>query len=745
MAPPPEPPPILLGGWQQVQQRVAEPPPPQKRPEADTEYAIGAKLLPKLGALLVLGAVLYFVSWAYSAGWITKQMIFAGEIAFCIAFIAVGQWKRNEREEFGQILTGIGSCGLYASFAGGHLVQNLFSGEWLVTLFMTLSLANLAYGLWCQSKSFFAIGLLGGFAGALLPMQESKTTLNAILHLSIVAPAALIAARRRWADMAGALWFAGTLALIPLLSANVDWQIRIITLYAASLASVAAYLYSAREKASDPQELLAPVMLFVTALIGLAVEHDRAGALHLGALAVGAVLAAMVAGATPIRRNAVFVTAIAIPATLAPVCFTRIECLWIYSGLAIVASMVAVFGKLRLAGAFSGVEFVLAILGYLAVESWNPIPLSQEAWLLGGVMAAGIVTAVASVRVGGLAEPFTMAAMAVILPLFARFGVVTLTGTSMSATPEFAAAEAVTFFALAAILVTARTRWISAMVAMWASFTIAIGSYVYAVSFGTVPSLHDALLVGVLAVIVAVGAPVATGTAPPDFRKAISGSAGIVVGLILMRLSFVVASMPHAGYDPGLAMCLTAAGYSIAASLFAFARESDPATATGWAMFVASGAGYVLYPGGLLKPPAEMMIVSGLLSAYVAASAAVRRAAVKEPELWHLVALAGWVVFSRWVDVALTWNGIDLHGASSLTVAWIVYALALLCLGFAMKARELRYWSFGVMFVTISKILLIDLAYTSTPFRVGVLLGLGLLMLGGGYWYIKGRHTPVAG
>ena len=80
--------------------------------------------------------------------------------------------------------------------------------------------------------------------------------------------------------------------------------------------------------------------------------------------------------------------------------------------------------------------------------------------------------------------------------------------------------------------------------------------------------------------------------------------------------------------------------------------------------------------------------------------------AEKSRELWHAVALLGWVLFSRWVDVGLSWSGTDLHGFSSLTVAWIAYALALLCLGFWMNIKELRFWSLGIMFVTVTKILL---------------------------------------
>jgi uncharacterized membrane protein len=77
-------------------------------------------------------------------------------------------------------------------------------------------------------------------------------------------------------------------------------------------------------------------------------------------------------------------------------------------------------------------------------------------------------------------------------------------------------------------------------------------------------------------------------------------------------------------------------------------------------------------------------------------------------------------------------------------VAWIVYALSLMSIGFWLRLRELRYWSFAVMFASVLKILAIDMASTHIMFRVAVLVGLGLLMLAGGYWYIKGKGEPAA-
>jgi len=425
---------------------------------------------------------------------------------------------------------------------------------------------------------------------------------------------------------------------------------------------------------------------------------------------------------------------------IAPFCFSRVDCLWILLGLTLAAAILSEGMRSRWLAIFAGIEFALALASYLIIESWNPLATGPETWVLVGLMIAAIASARVAVKQIGQAEPFTVGTMALLLPLFCRFGVVAITGSSFSGSPELSAAQALALFALAAIFVTARTKWISAMAAMWAAFAVAVSAYLYAVSFEPVPVAQDAFLVLLLGVTAIAGLPVATGTAPADFRKSISGATGILVGFTAMRLAFLYSTLPSAHFSPAASVILTGAAYSAVASIIGILRKSNPAVAVAWTMLTASGIAYASATFGVLDLGVETSIVSGLLVAFMLASAALNAAAGKHHEIWHAIAILGWLVFSRWVDLTLTWGGIALHGASTMTVAWIVYALALLTLGFRLGIKELRLWSFAVMFATISKILLVDLASTDVPFRVGVLLGLGLLMLGGGYWYISDRR-----
>ena len=163
----------------------------------EVEYKIGSKGLLWLGAAAIVVGLIFLVAIAISRQWISPAMQFGGEIALCLSFIGIGFWKRNEKEEFGQLLTGIGSCGLYLSFAGAHVYKGVISGETLVASFVALSLANLGFAFWRSSRSFLTIGLIGGLVASALPMRKNKIGLNVILFNLILLPTTLIVRKNK--------------------------------------------------------------------------------------------------------------------------------------------------------------------------------------------------------------------------------------------------------------------------------------------------------------------------------------------------------------------------------------------------------------------------------------------------------------------------------------------------------------------------------------------------------------------
>ncbi|HTQ12148.1 MAG TPA: DUF2339 domain-containing protein, partial [Fimbriimonadaceae bacterium] len=742
------------------------------------------------------------------------------------------------------------------SLAGGHLVQNLFSSEVLVASFVGVSFANLLYGLASKSKAFLTIGIIGGLVAALLPLQENKTVLNGVLTLAIVLPAAYIAARRRWPDMAALLWIGALGSLVPLMMSTVSWEFRVGVVYAASLAAIAAFLYSAERLSFDGRSAVAPALLFASALIGFAIEHNQIGVAHLAGLAAGAALVSLAAQAGSETRRWMTAASVLIPLTVAPYCFTRAECLWILMGLTAGAAILSSAGRSRLLAGQSLVYWVLSLLSYLTVESWSPLSRSEETRVLLGLIPAAAAAAYAAAQRLGKAEPFTIGVMALMMPLVCRLGIVAITGSPLSSYAELSGAQSLALFALAAVFVARRTRWVSALAAMWLSLGVAVIAYIGAVAANGASTSEDVTLILLLAGTAVIGLPVANGTAEPDFQKTIMGATGVFLGFLAMRLGYVVASLPQSPVVPAIAATAAAALYALGASGLGAWKKSEPALITGLVLSAASGVAYLASAGFGLPPlqelgaltllaasvgvaawvlvripnslaeqgraisalagcaagflamrfayvaaglpqiqgsaaaatvlaaaifscvasavglkrrdgasvaisltllaaaavayvaspreayglSAETVAMSAILAAFVMGAASLSVAKGRSFDIWHGVALLGWVVISRWVDLVLVLSGIALHGASTMTIAWILYALILLSLGFRLRIKELRLWSFAVMFATVTKILLVDLASTPTPFRVTVLLGLGFVMLGGGYWYIRDRH-----
>jgi uncharacterized membrane protein len=78
----------------------------------------------------------------------------------------------------------------------------------------------------------------------------------------------------------------------------------------------------------------------------------------------------------------------------------------------------------------------------------------------------------------------------------------------------------------------------------------------------------------------------------------------------------------------------------------------------------------------------------------------------------------------------------------SYSAAWLLYALALLALGIWKGMTSLRYVSLALLLVTVGKVFLIDMAALTGLLRVASFLGLGLSLIGIGYFYQRFVFPP---
>lgn len=722
--------PVRGGAWDL---RGRTPPPPADA--ADAEYQLGGRLLPWVGAIITLLAIGYGVNLAFQHGFVTPWMIFWGGVILCTAFIVLGQIKRDEREEFGQLLTGIGSCGLYITFAAGHLAQNLYEGEPLVALFTGLSLANLAYSGWRASHAFLIIGVLGGFAGALMPLQEHKIVLHLSLHALILVPAAVIVIRQNWFREASALFVLAFAVLLPAqLESGFEWA-RVVSLEGAALLAAFAYARTHRPNAWDPQNVLAPMLLIGTAAQALLAQGGHEGVAHVAAFGVLLALMARLLGDRPIAPT-ILLTGAAIPLVVAPWGFDADARSYVFAGVAAALAALARFRWHRAASGLSGITFVLGLAAMLIRQSEAPLPWTAEIAMLGALLVAGALATSAMLRAWEETEALVLLGALLVGPLLVRIVELGLS-KQIPAIGEFEGALWGLSLATAMLgALSVLTRWRSP-----ALLAAAVGGLTLLLYGGSVGQPLDSLgwelaLVTFLAVAAVAGSLAAWGIYASG-RPTVAGLAGLALGLLLWRFVYLVLTESALAFDAPFAGVLGAT--LAAAACTAVGRwKSWPSlgVATGilWLL-----AGMVAMEGSpFLSRLDEGIAMAALVLAgtWGAVTFDPSEPGFKSAGRFG-AGLAIGVPFSRGVVLLLIAPGVGMPSLPAITAAWTTYAAVLLVIGFMKRTRELRYVGLTALAAASVKLVLVDLASSRDLVRFLVTLGLGIAMIGGGYLYIR--------
>jgi hypothetical protein len=700
--------------------------PPKKN---DTEYLIGAKILPKAGAVMMLIALTFLVILGYSRGWITPVMMFGIEVAFCSLFVIAGIFKRDLKEEFGQILTGIGSCGLYLVFAGGHLYYHLYAGETLVGLFFILSLANLAFSFWRSSQAFLALGLIGGLVTAsVLPnLQSDHSILNGWIHFLILTPAALVVAKNKWLPMAVALWLAATIALIPILTNGLPWFDKVAILYASTALCLAAYGWSYRKTEIDTYNIAPALCLWVSGLIGFAIRHDPQGAWQYPAFFVAFGAMAMLFRKEQRMRDSLLIGAIGVPLTIAPYCFTSAVAIEILAAASIVAAIASYKFAPKVTSIIALVEFALASLTYIYLASLE-VPWATECLILGVLIVSVITSGRALAKAYGQNEIFTLSAMAVCVPLFGRLSMVYFGVPAIGWRPEYAFDVVLVAFAYYTLALYFVKKWQSAIVAFWVVYGLALIAYVGAAAVVNAPLDSGVLVPMIFAPILSLN------ITPNSVHKAVNLC---IIGGLFARLVTVVA-VAYLHWSVAEATIVGSLVYATGCFVALWITKNRDVAYAGWSLLVVAGTAYAT--GWIFPLQESFFLVSAILACLVLAGRATAPIAKGRKEFAVLIALAGWVVFSRWSWLLLALAIPSLDSSPAVSIGWTVYFLALTALGFAYKVPQFRYVSFAVLATTLGKILLIDLATTDAMIRVAVTIVASLVMLAVGYWYVRSKE-----
>lgn len=710
------------------------------RPESqvqDTEYRVGAKVLPWVGAILVLFGIGFLVSIGFARGIITPSMLFWGGVLLCLGFIGVGQIKREEKEQFGQILTGIGSSGLYLTFAAGHLVQHLFDANTLVTAFLALSLVNLAYSFWRSSLAFLILGCLGGFTAALMPLDRLDYRTNAILHFLILVPAALVIMKNRWAVAAMSLSAVSFAVALPLVMGNADPLLKIGMLYGTGVVTLLAYLRTSWARELDPQKVFAPVVaLAFSAAAMLAYRTPAGGFWSLGFAALVAV-AALWTRDEELRPSA-WLAAALVALIVSPFGVPSDQRPWVFSVLTLALGFGLVRRLPRYACwlslttlSFAGVDFLAFYFKY------GPMPMGHECLVLLTMIAGTVSTGYAFARADRPANGVAVLAALAVLPAFVRISFLILTSPEVGASDLTAMTVALMLFTGSALLYAWTTKWRE--MALLAATTLAFALISYGFLAESLPRFALEATVNLGCIALAVG--LAASARSRGKGSGVMASTAILCGALAMRILFLVAVRTSQFQLEPTAFSVSALLVSGAALVASHRPKTLPLVVPSVMFYLVAlmgEAAVVVSNRERLGVETGLLVV--LVGILVPLVLALRRAAKQaEEQVLGIASVVGWCLVSRLALLTInTQLGMGFNGA--LTTGWTLFGAILLGLGFWQRKAVLRVFGLLVFGATCGKVVLIDMAGTDSLVRVAVFMALGLAMLGGGYAYIRNRE-----
>ena len=153
------------------------------------EFAFATRWLVRVGALLLVGAIAYFLMLAIDRGWIGPVQRVYGMMAWGVVGTAFGTWLKLKSERYailGEVCAALGLVAAYLSFGLGHRYFNppviassyiAFAGLFTATLVAGVLSVRL------RSLMIACLGLVGGF---LVPMICSFTSHDVQLHVYLL-------------------------------------------------------------------------------------------------------------------------------------------------------------------------------------------------------------------------------------------------------------------------------------------------------------------------------------------------------------------------------------------------------------------------------------------------------------------------------------------------------------------------------------------------------------------------------
>lgn len=152
-----------------------------KKTSMSLERMIGENWLQKIGVIMVLLGISYFLKYSFEQGWIGPVAQVGIGVFIGLLFVGAGEFFVKKYQEWAHVLTGAGIAILYFSLFAARSQFGLFSD---VTAFVSMIPVTLLAGLLAiryNSLPLTVFGIVGGFVAPLLMGSETP---NYVLTLS---------------------------------------------------------------------------------------------------------------------------------------------------------------------------------------------------------------------------------------------------------------------------------------------------------------------------------------------------------------------------------------------------------------------------------------------------------------------------------------------------------------------------------------------------------------------------------
>jgi uncharacterized membrane protein len=732
-------PPISLGN--PTASRPAPRPVSQKPTDyARLEYDFGAKVLPWAGAIVLIVAIGIFVANAIERGLITPPMQFAGAILLSLGFIGVGIRKHNEKEDFGKILIAIGSCGMYLSFAGGHVFLKLFSAETMITAFFVWSALNLTYGAKTRSSAFLLLGFFGGMAAALMPLSRDQFVQSIALQFFILIPALVIAVIQKLRSESGLIWASGFVGLLFAGTTDVANGPGAAAFVALALLGTAAYLY-----ASDPEGLKEEIYfsglpIFCTALVFLGLNGKVPSIPYLIAMGIGGIGLGLIKTRGQ-SLNPPLISGMASIFVLAPLCLKSTESYFTLIGIACLAAIIAGIRKSPALLPISWVNLATGVFVY--ANAYQALAKIMPSLQLGATAFFAVTLVVSFIVQGSLesdSEPISVLGILLLTPVMTLF--FWQVGWMLRPTEIVAQLSVCYGLVVHTIVLTLFLGKKSDVIRALLWLILAGAGYGYLDIFqGIQPGIRAELPFMLLSLVGVYFVGKATLLAIPDDNRdtsifAIGGIAGFLFARIFALL--LTQTAISATKVNGSTMAFSLVGIICCGLIYWQARRAFGYLA--W-LFLFCAVGSTTRLDGVDPPMTVVVLMLAMISAVGWSSTRIESLRNWGPAI--AIAL-NWYFFTTFVGV-LIGKTVVLNQELTTTLSWIAYAILLLVIGFWRNQRVVRFGSIAIFAVSTSKMFLVDLAKQMDVLaRVAILFLLGFAMLSGGYWYLRSRviETP---